>query len=91
MKFKLNEKSQVTIELEPNEKLELFSEVSRLNNEQIEPFTKWINDPNISIEIKESYSENKINFMHSESFIIQFMLRCGFTEKEVCQCFNLPF
>lgn len=91
MKMRLDEKTQLVIDLEPKEKLELFSEVSRINKEKIEPFSKWINSPDVPQEEKVKYSSHKINILHAEGFIIQFMLRCGFTEQEVCECFNLPF
>jgi hypothetical protein len=79
------------IDIDPDEKLQLFSEVGRVCNQYIEPMKKWLNNPNVPQEQKAAYGKNQICMMTSVSFLAELMLRCGFSDEDIYESLNLPF
>ena len=90
MVFNLDNEYNLTISLEPLEKMKIGSEFGRLTSQTWGMF-KWFNDPDVPQEEKDKYAEMHQKANESMSWFYEFLLRCGFSEEDIKEICSLPF
>ena len=90
MKPFLDENFNLFFEITPEEKTHLLSDYSEIYN-KYEPFEKWMNNPEVSLEDKKIYEDKFIQAMHSLSFLFRLLKMSGIPEKEILEYQEIPF
>ena len=91
MNIDMQNNGNITIQLEPSERLQLASEFTKVINKQFEPMAKWFDDPAVPQKDKDPYSQNYTNAMAGMSFLYQLLQRCGYTDEQIKELAEIPF
>lgn len=87
----LDQKGKLHIILEPELRLQVCSEFSKVVNQQFEPMCNWFNNPDVPEQQKKPYMDTLTRALSEMNFLYQLLQKCGLTEKEIKECANLPF
>jgi len=91
MKIDMQNDGNVTIQLDPGEKIQISSDFTRVVNQKYDPMVTWFADPKTPEKDKAPYAQTYTRAMAGMSFLYQFLLRCGYTEDEIRDLAKIPF
>ena len=86
----LDEQFIIRFKVEIPERTKMLTDYSELAN-KVEPFVRWMNDPNVPKAEKDTYEQMLINAMLSMNTYLTILKRCGIPEKEITEWAKIPF
>lgn len=91
LQMNLDQQGKLHIILEPELRLQICSEFSRVVNQQFGPMYDWFNNPKVPEQQKKPYMDTLTKALAEMNFLYQLLLKCGFTDKEIMEYASLPF
>lgn len=91
LQMNLTNEGKLEIVLEPQLKLQLASEFSKVVCKQFDPMQKWFNDENVPQADKEKYKDCFLTAMAEMNFLYQLLRHCGLQDDEIKEWANMPF
>ena len=87
----LTSEGKLEITLEPQLRLQLASEFSKVVGKQFEPMQKWFDDKDVPQAEKDKYEESFITALAEMNFLYQVLKHCGMKDEEIKEWAEIPF